>query len=195
MSAPVDAPYAGDNRQSDPLLSYQFTLDVNGITGYFTEVTGLTSEHEVVEHKVVGQNGKELVQMIPGRLKWSEITLKKGVTTSMGFWDWRQLVIDGKTETSRYNCIVSMYDRNYQLAAQWTVVRAWPSKISGPEFKSDSNDFAVEEIALVHEGMRREGINEFENFPGWPDGSSADETGNEEATGSPGAGGIGSAPG
>jgi hypothetical protein len=36
------------------------------------------------------------------------------------------------------------------------MINAWPSKISGPQIASDSNDFTVEELTLVHEGLRRE---------------------------------------
>ena len=40
-------------------------------------------------------------------------------------------------------------------AARWDFVNAWPSKVTGPEMKTDSNDFAIEEMVLVHEGLKR----------------------------------------
>ncbi len=146
-----------DSRGSDPLVGYQFelSLDGTGVTGYFMEVSGVGSENEVVEHKVVGKSGKEEVQMIAGRLKWERIVLKRGITIDMTMWDWRQKVVDGKMGDARKSCTLSMYDRNYELAAQWNIVRAWPAKISGPSVKSDGNEVAMEELTLAHEGLIR----------------------------------------
>jgi hypothetical protein len=44
----------------------------------------------VIEHKVVTEKGQEVVLKIPGRLKWENITLKRGITSSMDIWDWRK---------------------------------------------------------------------------------------------------------
>ena len=149
----------GTARLSDPLLSYQFQVEVTGgyeAIGYFTEISGVGSEHEVTEHKVVDHTtGKELVQQIPGRVKWGEVTFKKGLTTNTNFWEWRQHVVDGNVVESRSECTITMYDRAYAPVVTWIFENAWPSKISGPEMKSDSSDFTVEELTIVHEGLYR----------------------------------------
>jgi len=142
-------------RESDPLIGFQFALEVAGmITGYFSEVSGVGSENEIVEHKVVA-DGHEFVQKIPGRLKWTDITLKRGVTDNLQVWEWRALVEEGKMKDARKNCSIIMFDRDYKTAARWDLVNAWPSKVTGPSFKSDSNEYAVEEVTVVHEGMKR----------------------------------------
>ncbi|MBL8121023.1 MAG: phage tail protein, partial [Anaerolineae bacterium] len=70
-------------------------LDVQGeVKGLFTEVGGLGSETEVVEHKV-SRDGIDFVQKIPGRLKWGDITLKRGITAEMDMWSWRAKVEKG----------------------------------------------------------------------------------------------------
>ena len=143
-------------RDSDPLIGFNYRLEIEGkLAGYFTEVSGIGSEHEIVEHKVVDDNGREIVQKIPGRLKWENVTLKRGITDAMDIWDWRKLVEDGKMGEARTNCSIIMMDRNYEDVARWDFVEAWPSKVSGPSVKSDSNEFGVEEVTLVHEGMVR----------------------------------------
>jgi phage tail-like protein len=143
-------------RESDPLIGFNFRLEIEGkLAGYFTEASGVGSEHEIVEHKVVDDSGHEIVQKIPGRLKWENVTLKRGITDAMDIWDWRKLVEDGKMGDARTNCSIIMMDRNYEDVARWDFVNAWPSKVSGPSVKSDSNEFGVEEVTLVHEGMVR----------------------------------------
>jgi phage tail-like protein len=144
-------------RNTDPLLAFTFGLEVQGIiTGYFTEVSGVSSENEVVEHKVTDPSThREHVQKVPGRIKWTDITLKRGVTNIMDIWDWRQMVVDGDMNKARKNGSIILYDRSYSEIARWDFTNGWPSKVTGPTFKADSNDFAVEELTIVHEGLVR----------------------------------------
>ena len=149
-------------RDTDPLLGFNFSIEVadhamdSTTHAYFTEISGLDAQHEVVEHKVVTDTGQEVVQMIPGRISWTEVTLKKGITADLGFWEWRDLVTQGDIDTARTMVTITMYDRNYEEVTTWTLFNAWPSKLTGPALASDSNDFTVEELTLVHEGMRRD---------------------------------------
>ena len=141
----------------DPLLGFNFALELEGsIAGYFTECGGIGSEHEIVEHKVVDKSGHEIVRKIPGRLKWQDITLKRGITSDMQIWEWRADLVNGDMTTARKNISITMMDRTYAPVAVWHFQNAWPSKVSGPSFKSDDNSFGVEEVTLVHEGMYRE---------------------------------------
>ncbi len=139
----------------DPLVGFQFQLDVGGkVTGFFTECSGIGSEHEVIEHKVV-VDGHDVIHKLPGRMKWTDVTLKRGITDNMEIWDWRDKVVNGNMKEARQNCSIIMFNREYKPAAQWDFENAWPVKVTGPEFKSDSNDYGVEELVLTHEGMKR----------------------------------------
>jgi len=142
--------------REDPLVGCQFSLEIQGvIKGYFTEVSGLGSEHDIVEHKVVDESGHDMVMKIPGRLKWSDITLKRGITSSMDVWDWRKQVEDGDVQGARKNGSVVMYDQSYSQIARWNFSNAWPSKVSGPSLNAQNNEFGIEEMVIVHEGIER----------------------------------------
>lgn len=142
-------------RGTDPLVGFHFMLDVQGeVKGLFTEVGGLGSETEVVEHKV-SRDGIDFVQKIPGRLKWGDITLKRGITAEMDMWTWRAKVEKGDIVGARKNGSIIMLDQALAPVAQWDFTNAWPSKLSGPQLQSDSNAFGVEELTLVHEGIVR----------------------------------------
>jgi phage tail-like protein len=143
-------------RDGDPLVGFNYALSVEGaITGYFTEVSGIGSENEIVEHKVVDEKGRESVQKIPGRLKWSDVTLKRGITSSMEMWNWRKMVEDGNVAGARKNFSIMMFNQNYAVVAQWDFINGWPSKIEAPAATSTATDYAVESITIAHEGMRR----------------------------------------
>jgi phage tail-like protein len=139
----------------DPLVGFHFALDLGGtIAGYFTECSGIGSEHEVIEHKVV-ENGKEVVMKIPGRLKWENIVLKRGITDRMDIWDWRKKVEDGKVEDARKNGSIQMLDQELKPVAEWRFERAWPCKVTGPQPKADSNEIGIEELTITHEYITR----------------------------------------
>jgi phage tail-like protein len=140
----------------DPLVGFHFALDFGGvIAGFFTECSGLGSENEVIEHKVVS-DGKEIVMKIPGRLKWGKIVLQRGITSNMDIWDWRKDVEQGNVENARrQGAIVMMDSRAEKPVARWEFTRAWPSKVSGPEPKADSNTIALEKLEIECEYMTR----------------------------------------
>jgi phage tail-like protein len=146
-----------DTLTEDPLVGFNYMLELEGaVAGYFTECGGIGSEHEIIEHKVVDKQGHEIVRKIPGRLKFQDVTLKRGITSDMQIWKWRDDIIKGDVKTARKNVTITMLDRTYQPVAIWHFNNAWPSKVSGPQLKSDDNSFGVEELTIVHEGMYRE---------------------------------------
>lgn len=153
-------PYISDHDSpttEDPLLGFNFMLELEGaLVGYFQECSGIGSEHEVTEHKVVDESGHEITRKIPGRLKWGDVTLKRGITSNLDLWEWRDQVVNGDVKGARKNCTVTMMDRAYSPVAVWHFTAAWPSKVNGPSLKSDDNSIGVEEVTLVHEGMYRE---------------------------------------
>jgi phage tail-like protein len=146
-------------RDVDPLIGFQFKVELNGMTGYFTEVEGISSESPVATHKVVTPQAKEVVMHVPGRADGGEMTFKRGLTKNPEFWAWRELVVTGRTQDARVDGSVIMFNRAYEEVRRWNFINAWPSKISGPQIASDSNDFAIEELTIVHEGMWADGPN------------------------------------
>ena len=138
-------------RETDPLIGFHFMLDLEGVaTGYFTEINGMGSENEIVDHGTY-----DLTQKIPGRLKWGDITLKRGVTSTLDIWKWRKMVEDGKVEDARTNGSIIMLDQELNPVARWDFINAWPSKISGPQLQSDSTNYGLEELTIVHEYITR----------------------------------------
>jgi phage tail-like protein len=140
----------------DPVLAIHFGLDLGDIMGYFMSIDGLGSESEVVEHKIIAQNGADTItRKQPGRLTWGDITLKRGLTGNIDFYNWIKSMTEGDPTASRRDGSIIMYDATGAPIAQWDIFQAWPSKVSGPTFSSDSSEVAVEEVTLVHEGITR----------------------------------------
>jgi phage tail-like protein len=153
-------------RSSDPVLSYQFAVELTEdpfgllgfkipITGYFSEVSGLDVEYETAEYKSTNLLGLPHSNFVPLRPVYHPITLRRGVTDSEGFWLWHQLLSLGAKPLLKSYVMITMFDRSYEPIVQWSVERAWPSKISGPQIRSDSSDISIEEMTLTHGGIMR----------------------------------------
>jgi phage tail-like protein len=144
--------------REDPLVAFKFGLEIEGkLSGYFTSVSGIGSESEVVEHKIVDDStGETIIQKIPGRLAWTDVSLKRGVTSNIDIWDWRKMVVDGDVEGARTNCSIVAYNQANEEIARWNFENAWPSKVTGPEMDAGGVDYMIEEVTIVHEGMYRE---------------------------------------
>ena len=141
----------------DPLVSAWFGVDFQqGVVGAFRECTGLGSENEVVEYKASGPKGEQVIKKVPGRLKWNNVTLKRGITDSMDMWKWRQMVEEGKMDEARKNGTITMYNQKGEAVARWNFINAWPSKLTGPSANAANNEVAIEEIEIANEGFTRE---------------------------------------
>ena len=143
------------SEHGDPLVGFHFSIDIQGkVAGFFTEVSGLGSEHEIIKKPLV-VDGKQIIKMIPGGMKWENIVLKRGITGSMDVWQWRAEVENGNVETARRNGSVTMYNQEGTPMARWDFERGWPAKVTGPQPKADSNEIGIEELTVAHEGIRR----------------------------------------
>ena len=141
-------------RHRPPRFTVMLQFEEIGIHGVFTEVSGLGSESEVLEFR--DGSDPNIVRKIPGALKWSDITLKRGFTGDPSLWNWRRLVESGNIADARTNGRLTLLDQGNPIAT-WQIFNAWPSKITGPQLKDDGNDIAIEELVIVHEGMMLEG--------------------------------------
>ena len=142
--------------EKDPLVSAWFGVEFQGqISGAFRECTGLGSESEVVEYKASGPKGEYVIKKVPGRMKWNNITLKRGITDAMDMWKWRKMIEEGKIDDARKNGSVVMMNQQGQEVARWNFVSAWPSKLTGPTANASNNEVGIEELELTHEGYER----------------------------------------
>lgn len=142
--------------QKDPLVSAWFGVEFQGqVVGAFRECTGLGSENEIVEYKASGEKGEFVIKKVPGRMRWNNIVLKRGITDAMDMWKWRKYVEDGKVTEARKNGSVVMFDTKGAEIARWNFVNAWPSKLTGPAANAGNNEVAIEELEITHEGYER----------------------------------------
>jgi len=140
----------------DPAIGYSYSLDLSGkASGMFTEVSGIGSETDIVEVKAVDHHGRDFIKKVPGRLKFTDITLKRGITSNLEFYNWRKQVEDGNVAEARINATITMYDQMLRPVAQWDLTNAWPSKITGPSLTADSAAVGIEELTITYDFLVR----------------------------------------
>jgi phage tail-like protein len=134
-----------------PLVKFSFQVKWDDAEFLFQEVSGLSSETQVIEYR--GGNSKvySTVKM-PGIQKFSNATLKKGVFKGdKNLWDKYNLI---KMNTyKRASVVINLLDESQGVAMSWKLTNAFPVKITGTDMKSDGNEIAVESIELAHEGL------------------------------------------
>ena len=137
----------------DPLLSFGFIIDIQGMRAGFSEVGGLSTETDIVEYR----EGNEdiTVRKLPGKRKYANISLKRGYTPNgKDLWEWRKSVIEGRTK--RLSGTITLLDEARKPAMVWRFFEAWPSKWAGPAMNAKNNDVAIEEMELAIEGLELE---------------------------------------
>lgn len=137
----------------DPLTSFNFIVDIQGVKAGFSEVGGLSTETDVVEYR----NGDEEPHMrkIPGKAKYTNISCKRGYTSQfVDLWQWRLPVIQGKTQ--RRGGTITLLDEGRKPAIVWKFFEGWPSKLAGPALNAKNNDVAIEEMEIAVERLERE---------------------------------------
>lgn len=138
----------GDRK--DPYLSYNFLVEIDGITrAGFREASGLDSTQDPVEYR----EGTDAFtpRKLPGLVKYSNISLKWGITDDQELLKWRQSAADGKVE--RRNGSIVLLNSEGQEKVRWNFRDAWPTKWTGPSFNATGNEVAIETLELAHEGL------------------------------------------
>jgi phage tail-like protein len=137
---------------TDPFGNYNFLVEIDGITrAAFQEASGFDSTIDIIEHREGGEN--TTVRKLPGMTKYSNISLKWGITDDRELYDWHRRIVEGDME--RKNGSIVLLDRRGEEVARWNFVRAWPSKWDGPDLNAEGTDIAIEMLELAHEGVER----------------------------------------
>lgn len=135
-----------------PLVKFSFQVKWDDAEFIFQEVTGLSSETQVIEYRGGSSPVYSTVKM-PGIQKFSNVTLKKGMFKGdKNLWDKYNLI---KMNTyKRATITISLLDESQAVAMSWTLTNAFPTKITVTDMKSDGNEVAVESMELAHEGLK-----------------------------------------
>jgi len=145
---------AETGKRVDPFGGFNFLVEIDGITrAAFQEASGFESEIDVTDFREGGDN--TTMRKLPAMTKYTNISLKWGVTDDHDLYDWHRLWVTGDPEAKRKNGSIVLLDRQGQEKLRWNFFNAWPSKWTGPTFNAEGTDTAIETLELAHEGVER----------------------------------------
>jgi len=150
-----------------PPCGFYFKVEFVGIEGMsddteqrFQEVSGLSVEIEIDELKEGGQN--LFTYKLPKRAKYPNLVLKRGMLKGSKIINWFNDCIAGYFLASPFprlvkpaDIIITLMDEAGEETAVWTVVQAYPLKMSTSDFKAADNAIVVETIELAYQYFTR----------------------------------------
>lgn len=144
-------------KTSYPLPVYNYKVEIAGVAIAFTEVSGLTIEHDTstyIESQTAGGIAGARRLYMPAQLKPVTITLKKGVvmvTSVATLYKWISSITINQVE--KKDIYVRLCDEKGKAVISWKVINAFPTKLDAPSFDAKSNDAAIESMMLMADGV------------------------------------------
>jgi phage tail-like protein len=106
----------------------------------FAEVSRLSSETSIEESRSRAVHA------------FAPVVLRRALTTSTELYEWRRRIVEGR-EDRRDVTIRQLSAPGGKLVNAWRLLKAWPSRWSGPTLNAMSGDIAIEELELTFEDL------------------------------------------
>jgi len=149
MANTFTATSTNSQRDMDKLGENHFILEITGLTiGAFREISGLQMEREILEYAEGGNN--DFVHKLPGRVKYPNLVLKRGVTNQDDLmrWFWQT-----QATPDRKDVTIKLVDPSTKVMRTWAFRQAYPVKWIGPTLNAGSDSPATEQLELAHSGL------------------------------------------
>lgn len=136
---------------SYPVSVFHFQVEWEGSRVGFTEVSGLDFEIQPIDYREGSYLDYQVTKM-PGIPQFTNINLKRGILKGDNeLAEWLSTI--KLNEVERRDITISLLNEDHQPVVTWNVFKAWPCNLKGPQMNSTSNEVAIEEIELCHEGL------------------------------------------
>jgi phage tail-like protein len=138
----------------DPYLNFNFLVQIDGDTvAGFREADLPEARIEIAAYRE-GNERPNTVRRLPGRVEYGPLVLRRGFAGDRTLFQWWRDVADGNLD--RRNVVIILRDQSGRDVARWAFRDALPTKYSGPSFRAQGNEVAIESIELAVEGMELE---------------------------------------
>ena len=157
-------PFNVNSHRYTPYSGFLFTIMWDGkVVAGVSKVTGLKRTTEVIEHRGGGEQSS--THKAPGRTKYEDITLERGVTHDKAFEQWANKVWNYGaglgTQVSlkdfRKDIIIQLRNEAGQVVMAYKVYRCWVSEFQAQaDLDANANAVVIQSIKLVNEGWERD---------------------------------------
>jgi phage tail-like protein len=135
-----------------PIPIFHFLVKIGSVGDLsFQEALGLGTEYDITDYRA--SNSPISTVRMPGLKKQPEITLKKGMF--IGKTNLLDYFAKVNTNTvPREEVIIHLLDEKDKPVLVWTLMNAFPRKMSGISFDAKKDETAIEELVLACEELK-----------------------------------------
>jgi phage tail-like protein len=114
----------------------------------FQEVSGLTADVTLDTYNEGGEN--RFVHRLPGRTRYSDLVLKRGMTLVSGITAWCQDAIEN-FNFQPTNLLISLLNEDHLPVSSWYIANAIPIKYDISGLNAEQNQIVIESLTLRYE--------------------------------------------
>lgn len=133
------------------ISAFQFQVDFGGgsVAG-FRSISGIGAETAVIEYRE-GSDKVPSVRKLSGLTRYSNVTLKRGLTQSLDLWQWF-------LNKDRRNVTILLLDEQFQPQLRVLCRNAWPTRWELSELDASKSELSIETLEIAHEGLSIESV-------------------------------------
>lgn len=152
----MSAPHTTSNGSAPPLgkdvwplaeIGFEVLID-NKRLGKFAECSGLAVEYEVTDYNEGGNN--DYVHRLRGRMRYPNVTLKRGVTNEDALLTWFYAV---EKSAKRPPLAIHLLDSLGSPLRSFSLTAAMPVRWTGPTVSASGSSAASESLEIAHLGF------------------------------------------
>jgi phage tail-like protein len=144
------------------ITANRFYVEMGGsVAASFSECSGLGVQLDKETYLEGGVNDQQRVFL--KQTKFNDITLKRGMTDDITFWEWLEAVFNlnhasgnpgSGAANLRRNVTILVFNQAGETMQAWTLIGAVPIGWKAPSLQASANSVAIEELTLTYEGLK-----------------------------------------
>ena len=138
-------------QRENPYPNFNFAVDIGGGGEIaFAEVELPSAEIDVIEYRE-GADRTNAVRKLPGRVRYGNVLLRRGISGHLDVWEWFKAVRDG--DLQRRDVVITLHDEQRQPVQRWLLRDAWPVKYEASDLNAKGNEVVIETLELAVESI------------------------------------------
>jgi phage tail-like protein len=135
----------------DPYRAYNFKFEFQGsVQAHFVKIEGLGVKVERILYRPAGEHTR--VRVVPGRVEYTPVTLRYGLTDSTTMVRWLFEAAEGTVR--RENVSIAMLDdAGIAEVRRWNLIGAWPCELLTATLDAGGNELAIESLTLAYDRL------------------------------------------
>ena len=138
-------------QRDNPYPSFNFIVDAGlGEEVAFSAVELPAAEIETIEYRE-GADRTNASRRLPGRVRYGNVVLRRGIAGDLALWEWFKAVRDG--QLLRRDVTITLLDEARNPVQRWRFRDAWPTKYDPSDLNAKGNEILIETLELAVESI------------------------------------------